>query len=81
MTVCCSLNVLNCVSMVTFSSGGCDLIWIMCIDTLPSLFSILSGGTMEHLVLVVAGRRPIRACSVASFHALPLSADAIGRPC
>lgn len=34
---------------------------------------------MEQLVLVAAARRPIRACSVASFHALALSADAMRR--
>lgn len=59
--------------LAPFSSSRCDVsavIWIMCVDTLLSLFQIWSGGTMEHLEVVAAARRPIRACSVASFHAL-----------
>lgn len=59
--------------MAPFSSSRCDvsdLIWIVRVDTLLSLFQIWSGGTMEHLELVAAARRPSRACSVASFHAL-----------
>lgn len=78
---CCSLNG-DCVSMATFSSSWCDvsaLIWIMCVDTLLSLFQIWSGGTIEHLEVVAAAWRPIRACSMVSFHALSLSADAIRR--